>query len=301
MKALELEGLTFAYEDGNVALEEVALSLEIGEKVAVVGPNGAGKSTLLHLIAGFRMPFDGRATVMGRELTPANLKEVRRALGLLFQDPDDQAFMPTVEEDVAFGPRNYGLDDIDGRVARALKSAAIEHLARKNPQRLSFGMKKRVAMAGIMAMEPALLLLDEPTSGLDPKARTELVKMLKGTDRTMLIATHDLEAVAEVVDRAVVLNRKVVMQGTMRELVVAKEVLAEAGLELPPVSKLFSVLHSLGYPVESLPVSMDQAVAEFTRVIDTEGKHLHAHIHEHEHAGGDDAHAHTHRGQRARE
>lgn len=295
MKALEVERLTFAYEDGTLALDGVSFSVDVGEKVAIVGPNGAGKSTLLHLVAGFRMPFEGAVRVNGVELSPSTADEVRRDIGLLFQDPDDQVFMPTVEEDVAFGPRNYGLDDIEGRVTRALRRVGIEHLAGRNPQRLSFGMKKRVAIAGMLAMEPKILLLDEPTSGLDPRARAELVSLLKGMDRTILIATHDLEAASEVVDRAVVLNTRVVRIGTMRELVMDGSLLSEAGLEMPPVSKLFRVLESMGYPVETLPVSMDQAVAELTRVIDREGRHIHAHIHEHEHTPEDERHAHEHR------
>lgn len=287
---LEMHDVGFVYEDGTVALSAVSVSLGQGEKVAVVGPNGAGKSTLLHLIAGFRMPFTGEVRVCGRTLDKHNSDLVRKDLGIVFQDPDDQLFMPTVEEDVAFGPRNLGLDDIDGRVSRALKSADIERLAKRRPHRLSYGMKKRVAIAGILAMDPKVLLLDEPTSSLDPRSRSDLIRLLKGMDRTMLIATHDLEAAAEIVDRAVVLNVEAVMQGTMRELVMASDVIQRAGLEIPPVSRLFNVLNAMGYPVEALPVSMDQAVAELTRMIDREGRSIHAHIHEHE--GGKKRHSH---------
>lgn len=283
MNLLELADLGFTYPDGTVALQGVTMKMGLGEKVAVVGPNGAGKSTLLQLIAGFRMPFIGRVTVSGKELKESNSDEIRRDLGLLFQDPDDQIFMPTVEEDVAFGPRNLGMDDVDGRVLNGLRSAGIERLAKRQPHRLSYGMKKRVAIAGVMAMDPKILLLDEPTSGLDPRSRAELIKLLKGMQRTMLIATHDLEAAAEIVDRAIVLNERIVMEGTMRELVMAKDVVESAGLELPPVSKLFKVLNSMGYPIDGLPVSMDQAVAELTKVIDRNGKHVHAHTHEHGH------------------
>jgi len=283
MNLLEISGLGFAYPDGTVALRDVALSIERGEKVAVVGPNGAGKSTLLQLIAGFRMPFTGRVIVSGKELKESSSDEIRRDLGLLFQDPDDQIFMPTVEEDVAFGPRNLDMDDIEERVLRGLRSAGIEKLAKRQPHKLSYGMKKRVAIAGVMAMDPKVLLLDEPTSGLDPRSRMELIKLLKGMDRTMLIATHDLEAAAEIVDRAIVLNESVVMEGTLRDLVMAKDVVESAGLELPPISRLFKVLDAMGYPIDSLPVSMDQAVAELTMVMDRNGKHVHAHIHEHDH------------------
>jgi cobalt/nickel transport system ATP-binding protein len=294
VKCLEIRDVGFSYSDGTIALKGVSLALEEGEKVAIIGPNGAGKSTLLHLVAGFRMPFTGEVVIAGRKLDSDNADSLRRELGLLFQDPDDQIFMPTVEEDVAFGPRNLKLDDIDGRVARGLRSTGIEELAKRKPHKLSYGMKKRVALAGTMAMEPRVLLLDEPTSGLDPKSRKELIKLLKSMDRGMLIATHDIEAAAEIVDRAVVLNVEIVMEGTMRDLVVAREALEKSGLEVPPVSKLFSILDSMGYQVESLPVSMDQAVAELTKVIDREGRHVHAHIHEHDHAeSGKHAHEHS--------
>jgi len=283
VRPLEIESLGFSYDDGTVALENVSLSLERGEKVAIVGPNGAGKSTLLHLIAGFRMPFTGNVLIDSQTLTESNADDLRKMVGLLFQDPDDQIFMPTVEEDVAFGPRNLRLDDIDGRVSKGLRSAGVETLAKRKTHKLSYGMKKRVAIAGIMAMDPDILLLDEPTSGLDPRARSELIRLLKGMDRSMLIATHDLEAAAEIVDRAVVLNVGILMEGTMRDLVMSRDLLERAGLEIPPVSKLFSVLGSMGYSVDALPVSMDQAVAQLSEVIDREGRHIHAHVHEHDH------------------
>jgi energy-coupling factor transporter ATP-binding protein EcfA2 len=279
VRPLEVESLGFTYQDGTVALENVSLSLERGEKVAIVGPNGAGKSTLLHLIAGFRMPFKGKVSIDSQTLTESNADDLRKKTGLLFQDPDDQIFMPTVEEDVAFGPRNLRLDDIEGRVSKGLRSAGVETLAKRKPHKLSYGMKKRVAIAGIMAMDPDILLLDEPTSGLDPRARSELIKLLKGMDRSMLIATHDLEAAAEIVDRAIVLNVGILIEGTMSDLVMSRDLLERAGLEIPPVSRLFSVLGSMGYPVDSLPVSMDQAVAQLSKVIEREGRHIHEHDH----------------------
>ncbi len=282
MKPLEIEDLGFSYEDGTVALKDVSLSLERGEKIAIVGPNGAGKSTLLHLLAGFRMPFTGKVFIDSQSLTESNADELCKSTGLLFQDPDDQIFMPTVEEDVAFGPRNLRLDDLEGRVLRGLRSAGVETLAKRKPHRLSHGMKKRVAIAGIMAMDPSILLLDEPTSGLDPKARSGMIRLLKGMDRSMLIATHDLEAAAEIVDRAIVLNVGILMEGTMSDLVMSKDLLERAGLEIPTVPRLFSVLGSMGYPVDSLPVSMDQAVAQISKMIDREGEHTNAHVHRHD-------------------
>lgn len=281
-------------------MRDISFSILDGEKVAVIGPNGAGKSTLLHLIAGFRMPFVGEVVISGKKLDPNDADILRRDLGLLFQDPDDQIFMPTVEEDVAFGPRNLKLDDIEGRVAKGLRSTGIEHLAKRRPQRLSYGMKKRVALAGVMAMEPRLLLLDEPTSGLDPRSRKDLVGLLKTMDRGMLIATHDIEAAAEIVDRAIVLDIEIMKEGTVRDLVLARETIERARLEAPPVSKLFGVLEAMGYKVDGLPVSMDQAVAELTKIIGREGRHLHAHVHEHDHSK-EGSHAHEHNSGREEE
>lgn len=294
MKPLEIRHLEFAYDDGTIALRGLSTSLDEGEKVAIVGPNGAGKSTLLHLIAGFRMPFSGEVLIDGNVLTESTSDDLRRQVGLLFQDPDDQIFMPTVEEDVAFGPRNLALDDIESRVSKGLRSSGIESLAKRRPHNLSYGMKKRVAIAGILAMDPAILLLDEPTSGLDPRARAELITLLKRMDKSMLIATHDIEAAAEIADRALVLNTDVVMQGTLKELIMSKNFLEKNGLEMPSVSRLFAALETMGYDIESLPISMNEATAELTKVIEREGRHLHAHIHEHDHRSEDAEHTHAH-------
>lgn len=270
MKALDAMSLTYSYDDGTLALKDLSISLNEGEKVAIVGPNGAGKSTLLHLIAGFRMPFQGDVFVDGLKLEVSTADDVRKKLGLLFQDPDDQIFMPTVEEDVAFGPRNLKLDDVEGRVLKAMRSTGTDHLAKRRPHRLSYGMKKRVAIAGILAMDPEILLLDEPTSGLDPRSRAELISFLKGMKRTMLIATHDLDAAAEIADRLVVLNISQVAEGTMKELVSERGLLEGAGLEIPQISKLFESIRSSGFSVESVPVTMDQAAAEFGRTVERE-------------------------------
>lgn len=293
MNPLEISNVGFTYDDGTVALKEVSISVRKGEKVAVVGPNGAGKSTLMHLIAGFRMPFSGRVAIDGRLLEESNADDLRSNVGLLFQDPDDQIFMPTVEEDVAFGPRNLGLADIEKRVAYGLRESGIEDLAKRKTHRLSYGMKKRVAIAGILAMDPEILLLDEPTSGLDPTSRRELIDFLRRTDKTMLIATHDLDAAAEIVDRAVVLNVGVLMEGTMWSLVLAGDLMREAGLELPPITKLFSVLGTMGYPTQDLPISLDQAIDQLKKVMDREGMHAHFHIHAHDHRVGRHDHEHS--------
>ncbi|MEW5747678.1 MAG: ABC transporter ATP-binding protein [Candidatus Thermoplasmatota archaeon] len=270
LKALEVKGLSFSYEDGTPALKAVDLDVDEGEKVAVVGPNGAGKSTLLHLVAGFRFPFQGSVKVMGDPLEERTADGVRRHIGLLFQDPDDQIFMPTVEEDVAFGPVNLGMDSVGDRVLRALRSVSAEGLAKRRPHRLSHGMKKRVAIAGVLAMEPGVLLLDEPTAGLDPRSRSGLIGILKGMRRTMLIATHDLEAAGEVADRVVLLNGSVVFDGPLSELVARDDVLDAAGLEPPQVSRLFRRLGAMGYGTVGVPVTLDQGAAEAVRMIERE-------------------------------
>lgn len=270
LKAIDIRSLSYSYDDGTEALKDVSLDLDEGEKLAVVGPNGAGKSTLIHLLAGFRTPFEGEVFVAGQRLAKETADKVRRSVGLVFQDPEDQIFMPTVEEDVAFGPLNLSLDDVEGRVTRALRAVGIEHIAKRGPHHLSYGMKKRVAIAGVLAMDPKVLLLDEPTSGLDPRSRSGLVQLLKDMDRSMLIATHDLDAAAEIVDRVVVLNVSVTATGTLAELLGRPEVLERAGLELPSTAKVFKRLREMGYPVESLPASMDQSVAAAVKLIDKE-------------------------------
>ncbi len=272
MSILEIAELSFSYEDGTPAIEGISFKVEQGEKVAIIGPNGAGKSTLFSLIAGFRTPFTGKVIVNRDILDDGSQDRVRRHLGMLFQDPDDQIFMPTVEEDVAFGPQNLDLDDIQGRVTKALRSTGTETLAKRVPHRLSHGMKKRVAIAGVLAMEPAILLLDEPTSGLDPRARSDLIDLLKGMKRTMLMATHDLEAVADLADRVIVINRSIMFDGTLADLAHRKDMLEQAGIELPPLSRLFSKLKDMGYDIRHIPVSVDHATSEATRVIDEAGR-----------------------------
>lgn len=265
---LETSSLGYAYDDGTRALKAVELAVEEGEKVAVIGPNGAGKSTLIHLVAGFRMPFEGAVRVGGEELNEDSADHLRRLLGMLFQDPDDQIFMPTVEEDVAFGPMNLDLDNVDERVTKGLRSVGIEQLRRRRPHRLSHGMKKRVAIAGVLAMDPQVLLLDEPTAGLDPESRASLIELLRGMKKTMLLATHDLDAAAEIADRVVLLNGEVLFNGTMAELVGRRELLERCGMRLPQLQQLFQRLIDMGYDIPKVPTSMDHAVAEAARALD---------------------------------
>jgi cobalt/nickel transport system ATP-binding protein len=209
MRAVEIRGLHYTYPDGTVALRGVNLEVEEGESVYLMGPNGSGKSTLLLHLNGLLLPQRGEVRVFGRD-TREGVEEIRRRVGLVFQDPDDQLFMPTVFEDVAFGPLHLGLGEreVRRRVREALRAVGAEGLGRRSPHHLSYGEKKRVAIATILSMEPQLLVLDEPTLGLDPWARREFLSLLERLKRgrTLVMAGHDLELMG-LCDRALLLRR----------------------------------------------------------------------------------------------
>jgi cobalt/nickel transport system ATP-binding protein len=229
---IRARGLTFAYPDGRVALDGVDLDVAEGERVALLGPNGAGKTTLMLHLNGL-LRGDGELQVAG---LGAGDRELRERVGLVFQDPDDQLFMPTVREDVAFGPLNLGLtpDEALARVHEALSRVRMEHAADRPPHALSMGERRRAAIAGVLAMRPRLLVLDEPSASLDPRGRRELVEVLAGLDSTMLLATHDLPLAAQLCERAVVLDRgRVVADAPVTELLADAELLARHDLELP--------------------------------------------------------------------
>lgn len=234
-RALEVHGLQFAYPDGRPALNGVDLSIDEGNRVALLGPNGAGKTTLaLHLNGILR--GDGSVRISGMELTDETLTEIRRRVGLVFQDANDQLFMPTVAEDVAFGPANLGLSGqaLDERVASALKQVDAGELATRPPHHLSGGEKRSAALATALAMEPHILVLDEPTSGLDPAGRRELVKTLQSLELTLLVITHDLPFALELCERSVIMDRgRVVAEGPTPELLADDALLAKHRLEMP--------------------------------------------------------------------
>jgi cobalt/nickel transport system ATP-binding protein len=234
--ALEVEGLAFVYPDGSSALRGLDLRVEAGERVAVLGPNGAGKTTLALHLNGIHRAAHGRVTVAGTELTDASVREIRRRVGLVFQDPDDQLFMPTVREDVAFGPANLGLRgaELETRVVEALTAVGGEHLADRAPHHLSGGERRRIALATVLAMRPDVLVLDEPTSNLDPASRRELVEVLRALAVTQLVITHDLPFALELCPRSVVVNGGVLVASGATHEVLADEVLLAANrLELP--------------------------------------------------------------------
>jgi len=236
--AIEIRGLSYAYHDGTRALREVSLSVRVGESVGLVGPNGAGKSTLLlHLNGSLSQADGGRVLVFGLPVSRPNLREIRRRVGLVFQDPEDQLFSPTVFEDVAFGPLNLGLSgaELEERVRRALAAVEVpRELEGRLAHHLSYGEKRRIAIATVLAMDVEILALDEPTSNLDPAARRALIALLQKLPLTKLIATHDLEMALEVASRVVLLDGgRVAADGPARDLLGDAALMAAHRLEVP--------------------------------------------------------------------
>ncbi|HEY9263059.1 MAG TPA: ABC transporter ATP-binding protein [Mycobacterium sp.] len=234
--AVHVEALRHVYPDGHVALDGVDLSVAPAERVAVLGPNGAGKTTLMLHLNGVLAATSGSVRIGGIPVDRKNLRDVRQRVGLVFQDPDDQLFMPTVSQDVAFGPANFGLrgQQLADRVAYALATVSLTEQADRNPTHLSAGQRRRAALATVLACDPQILVLDEPSANLDPVARRELAETLSGLDATMLIVTHDLPYAAQLCQRAVVVDGGVVVaDGAIDDILADETLLAEHRLELP--------------------------------------------------------------------
>jgi cobalt/nickel transport system ATP-binding protein len=233
--AIEARGLRFRYPNGVGALDGVDLSVGHGERVAVLGPNGAGKTTLMLHLNGL-LSGEGSLTVAGIDVAGGDARALRARVGLVFQDPDDQLFMPTVREDVAFGPLNLGStpEDAAARADAALREVRMEHAADRAPHQLSLGQRRRVAIATVLAMDPSLLVLDEPSASLDPRTRRELLEMLRRLAQTMLVVTHDLLFAAELCERAVILSGgRIVADGRCLDILRDEALLAAHDLELP--------------------------------------------------------------------
>lgn len=233
---VRVEGLQFSYPDGRVALKGVDLAVEAGERVAVLGPNGAGKTTLALHLNGIHRPTAGIVTIGETPVVEENLAEIRKAVGLVFQDANDQLFMPNVGEDVAFGPANLGLADaeLEQRVKEALAAVGGEELANRPAHHLSGGERRRAALATVLAMKPEVLVFDEPSSDLDGAGRRELVSTLAPLPMTQIIITHDLPLALELCPRAVIMrDGRIVADGNTRSLLADRRILAENRLELP--------------------------------------------------------------------
>ena len=237
--SLDVSGLAFAYPDGHQALFGVDLQIPSGQRVALLGPNGAGKTTLVMHLNGLLSAGVGSVSVAGTQIDTANkatLASIRAKVGVVFQDPDDQLFMPTVREDVAFGPINMGLkgEELDSVVADALAKVGMTEFADRPPHHLSFGQRRRVAVATVLAMQPEILILDEPSSNLDPASRRELAEILQSLDVTLLMVTHDLPFALQLCERSVVLSGgKIVADGTTLEILTNDELMIANRLELP--------------------------------------------------------------------
>ena len=233
---VEVRNLHFSYPDGHEALRDISFTIYHGESVGIIGANGAGKSTILMLLMGILFPDSGEVLVGDVHLTKKTLPMIRQRLGLVFQNPDDQLFMTNVYDDVAFGPRNYKLDeeDVNDRVMKALELVGISELKDRAPFKLSGGEKRAASIASVLSMEPDVLIMDEPTSALDPKARRRVIELLNSFKHTKIITSHDLDLVLETCKRVIVVeNGKISADGASNEILTDRNLLDSCGLELP--------------------------------------------------------------------
>jgi cobalt/nickel transport system ATP-binding protein len=235
VSVVKVDDLQFSYPDGHVALRGISLRLCPGDKVALVGPNGAGKSTLMLHLNGI-LNGHGAIEVGGMRLSKDNLPVIRAMVGLVFQNPDDQLFSPTVFEDVAFGPLHMGLpeDEVTVRVDKALDAVRMSSYRDRLSHHLSVGEKKRIAIATVLSMDPKILILDEPSAGLDPRARRTLINLLRELPITMLVSTHDMKLAQELFPRTIVMDDgRIVADGKTKEILEDEKLLNEHGLERP--------------------------------------------------------------------
>ncbi len=257
---VSVKDVKFSYPAGVAALHGVSLEVKQGDRLALLGPNGSGKSTLILLIAGLLSPKGGEITVFGQKTTSKDFQKFRSRIGIVFQDPDDQLFTPSVIEDVEYGPKNLKLpeEDIKARSAHVLDKMGIEHLRDRPPHRLSFGEKKKVSLATALVLKPELLILDEPTANLDLVSRRGLIETLNELSRagtTIIVSTHDAEAIPELADRIVVISRgEKLCDGKATEVLQDKKMLEASGLEPPTIVDLFGELKARGY-IDEVPLT----------------------------------------------
>ena len=272
---LKVENLSYSYDDGTKALNDVNLEIKKGDMVSLLGKNGAGKSTLFLHFNGIFKPTKGRILIDGEELKydKKSLVKFRQKVGIVFQNPDDQLFAPTVEEDVAFGPLNLGLsqEETQKRVNDALKKVGMDGFQRKAPHHLSGGQKKRVAIAGILAMQPEMMVLDEPTSGLDPQGAIDILELLyelNDEGMTIIISTHDVDLVPNYAKKVFVLvEGSLIAEGTPKEIFAQPEILEKANLRVPLVTELFQNLEKEGFNMENdYPLTVEEGKDKFLKL-----------------------------------
>lgn len=265
--AIETLNISFSYEEGFHALEEVDFHANQGEFVALLASNGSGKTTLIKVLAGLLKPQKGKVLVENRELRTYAQSDLYQKVGLVFQNPNDQLFAATVADDVAFGPRNLGLpeDEVERRVSETLETMMISPLRNRAIHHLSFGEQKRTAIAGILAMRPSILILDEPTAGLDPEGEAMIMRLLNNLNRqngiTVILATHSVDVLPLFADRIYLLNRgRVLRHGPAADIFRDQELVHQAGLRLPYVTSLLDRLKRLdGVPINGMPLTMGEA------------------------------------------
>ena len=235
-KYLKINNLSYAYPDGHKALKGIDFSINQGESIAILGPNGAGKTTLILHLNGILGELKGEIEVDGLEYSTENIGKIRKTVGVVFQDPDDQLFMPTVIEDVMFGPKNFGYsnEESETNAVEALKMVGMENFQDRAPHHLSFGQKRKVAIATVLASKPKLLVLDEPASNLDPASRRDLIDILIKLDISIILVTHDLPMALEICERSLVLNEGTIKEDSLtKDILQNKQLMKENRLELP--------------------------------------------------------------------
>jgi cobalt/nickel transport system ATP-binding protein len=282
---IQTENMSFTYPDGTSALRNINIEIKEGERAAVIGSNGAGKSTLFSHFNGLTKPTKGSIKIDGQLVSykKEEMMEIRQKVGIVFQNPDDQLFAPTVMEDVAFGPMNLGLseDEVEKRVEESLAKVGMTGLEKKAPHHLSGGQKKRVAIAGILAMEPKIMVLDEPTTGLDPKGVDQVMKILfdlNREDMSIIIASHDVEMVTEFADKIFVLHEgEIVGQGTTADIFNDPQTLKKAHLKPPKAAELLHLLKDGGFPV-NVKLSVDEAYHEILHALGVKAYHNLLHL-----------------------
>ena len=272
---LETKNLSFTYHDGTQALRNVNIKIKKGEKIAIMGPNGAGKSTLFSHFNGLTEPTSGHVEVDGEKIIfeREELLKVRQKVGIVFQDPNDQLFAPTVKEDVAFGPMNLGLsyEEVENRISEALEMVGMSGFEDKTPHHLSGGQQKRVAIAGIVAMRPDIMILDEPTAGLDPEGVDKVLNILNNLNKegmSIVISSHDIEMVNGFADKIFVLyDGEIIAQGDKSEIFSDKELLKKAHLKSPITTEILYKLKENGLNVDTTKITVDEVIDEVLKLI----------------------------------
>ncbi len=270
---LSTENLSFTYPDGTRALKNINIEIEKGEKVAIIGPNGAGKSTLFSHFNGLTEPTSGCVKIEGKPISfeKDELLKVRQKVGIVFQDPNDQLFAPTVKEDIAFGPMNLGLsyDEVEKRVEDALKMVGMENYEDKTPHHLSGGQQKRIAIAGIIAMKPELMILDEPTAGLDPDGVEKVLNIMNQLNEegmTLIISSHDIDMISKYADKIFVLyNGEILESGNKNKIFSDMELLKKAHLRTPITTEILYNLKESGLNVNTEKISVKDTCAEIIK------------------------------------